>query len=149
MILRRNIYILLIFTMFTSKLFCQKPDSSDWKVFMDDSLILVGNAHLRYSERPRVIIDIAQWQKMKNLKFTFRNREEYEARIVFKENGKLLFRIGGYYADKTVEDTISYPAKYFANEFKSIIGKEVELYYNDDKFQTTPTLLGTIYIKKE
>lgn len=145
----KYIYTLLIFTLVTTKLFCQKQDSSEWKVLMDDTLILTGNSHLRYSERPRVTIDIAQWEKMKNLKFTFRNRGEYEARIVFRENGKLLFRIGGYYADMPVGDTIAYPAKFFAKEFKSIIGKEVELYYNDDKFQLTPTLLGTIYIKKE
>ena len=143
------LFTLLFFISLTSKLLSQESDQNGWKVFMDDSLILAGNIHLRNYERPKAAIGLSEWRNMKFLKFIYFNHGANEVRIEFKEKGKLLFDILKCNSERiAIGDTITVYSEIFSKQCK-IVGKEVEIYYYDDKFQPTPTLLGTINIKKE
>ena len=146
----KMLFTLLFFISLTSKLLSQESDQNGWKVFMDDNLILAGNIHLRNYERSKAAIGLSEWRNMKILKFIYFNHGAYEVRIEFKEKGKLVFDILKCNSERiAIGDTITVYSEIFSKQCCKIDGKEVEIYYNDDKFQMTPTLLGTIHIKKE
>lgn len=142
---------LLFLTAFNLNLSAQtttKPDSG-WQIFLDDSLIISSNLNVNYHYRPIAVIDIEKGGEVSNLTIIYKTLGAFRSLIEFKEKDSTLFQINGYYAERPVGDTLIIKSEYHYSELKSLKGKNVRILYSDDKFQTTPTLLGTLIVKND
>lgn len=123
---------------------------ADWEVYLEDSLILTGNLESKYTSRPLATIDIDNKNHLKKMTFIFNICKAFEPRIDIKEKDSTLFVIIGYnhIGDTLIIERDNRPGYYVTN-FRRIKGKTVQLYYRNEGFQKTPTLLGTLIIKKD
>ncbi len=124
-------------------------EDSDWQIFLDDSIILSGNLNTRYKSRPVAYIDIDDGKVVKDLTIIFKNYSAKVPLIEFKEGDSTIYRVYGYYSEQTIGDTIVIRAKYHSEGIEKLKGKRIGVYYSNDQLQTTPTLLGTLIVKKD
>ena len=127
-----------------------RQNEADWQIFLGDSLIISCNLGVKYSSAQSAIIDIEKCHIVKDLTIVHKTFGAYEAIIDFKENSTSIFTFNKrFYRSQRQLDTLIIKSEYFVNELRSLKGKTVRVFYSDDKFQTTPTLLGTLIVKND
>ncbi len=120
-----------------------KSGNADWQIFLGDSLIISGNMDSNYESRPAALIDIDKDNHLESLTIIFNGNNPNTTRIEFKEQDSLLYSIN-WFSNKLILESESFFRKFL--DFK---GKSVKIFYSDDKLQQTPTLLGTLIVKKD
>ncbi len=121
----------------------------NWQIFLDDSLIISGNSNTNNVSRPVAVIDIDNGSLLKNITIINKSNGAYRAWVEFREQDFILFQVNRYFAERPLNDTLIIKKEYYSDEFKSIKGKTIRIYYSDDRLQQTPTLLGTLIVKKD
>ncbi len=120
----------------------------DWQIFLDDSLILTGSHDVNYHSRQIATIDIDNGDIFKQFKIVFRSPAVTEKIVDFMEKDSIVFGVS-YHSDHGLKDTIIINPKHYYLGLRKLKGKTVGVDHSDNKFQTTPTLLGTLIVKKD
>ena len=143
-------YLLLFLAYFNINGSAQELNTPDYQLFIDDSLVIYGDLSTRYQFRPHATIDIDDGDMVKKFTFIFNSNSAFEPRIDIKEKDSTLFMIIGYnqIGDTLIIERDNRPGYYVTN-FRRIKGKTVQLYYRNEGFQQTPTLLGTLIVKND